>query len=188
MNQGISKIKVLVDFECDKATAPPGMRFQHPSGWPSCTALATAAQAVEIKTLESSQSDEFDYAIVLIKWNSVSAANTVQLPRTPVLPKPSFIFTDEMLLIGHPDDSKGQGEETQGCAFKVVKTNGPNPQNGQGDAFGYGDFGFSRGDGFSGGGVFNDKGELVGLLKGSPRKHDRRAQSAELRFPESRLG
>lgn len=169
INQGIGTLKVLMDFECDTATAPPGMKSQYGgSPWPACTTLASSSQAVEVKTLEQSDSSEFDYAIVLIKWNTVSSANTVSLPRKPDFPKAAFVFTDEMLLIGHPDDSSNQGEPTQGCAFKVINTKGPNPQTGKGDEFGYGEFNFSNGSGFSGGGVFNDRGELVGLLKGSP--------------------
>jgi len=168
VSSGISTIKVLMDFECNKATAPPGMRFQYQSGgWPACTSLATVTQAVEVKTLEISDSNEFDYAMVLIKWNSVSGSNTVSLPRVPTLPKPSFNFSNEMLLIGHPDDSSNQGEPTQAVAFKVVKVRGPNPNTNKDDCFGYGEFQFTQGTGFSGGPVYNDSGGLVGLLKGS---------------------
>lgn len=166
---GAKGVKVLMGFECDAATAPPGMFFQHRSGWPSCTPLATASQAVGVKTLESGTSGEFDYEMVLIKWNS---ASPVKLPRLPDFARPGFVFSNEMLMIGHPDNlTTVQGEETQACAFKLVKTNGPNPQNiGDpitDDVYGYGEFGFTRGDGFSGGGIFNDQGEVVGLLKGS---------------------
>lgn len=166
---GASGVKVLMGFECDAATAPPGMFFQYRGNWPSCTPLATATQAVGVKTLESGNSNEFDYEMVLIKWNS---GPPVKLPRIPDFPKPGFVFSDEMLLVGHPDDPKTiQGQETQACAFKLVKTRGPNPSNVgdpiTDDVYGYGEFGFTRGDGFSGGGVFNDKGEIVGLLKGN---------------------
>jgi hypothetical protein len=158
---------MILDFECDDKTAPPGMSFQYQGNtFPSCTIRATAHQAVDVKVLESSNSSEFDYSMVLIKWNG--NPNPIQLPRKPSLPKPGFVFTNELLLVGHPDGSGGQGEPTQGCAFKLVKTGGPNPQTGQGDSFCYGEFTFSSGSGFSGGGVFNENGELVGLLKGSP--------------------
>src|SRR5947209_4131305 len=53
----IGKINILMDFECSSTTAPPGMRFQHRNVWPSCTSLATASQAVDLKTLESSPPD-----------------------------------------------------------------------------------------------------------------------------------
>src|SRR5262249_31099870 len=126
---GLSTINVLMDFECDASTAPPGMASQHRNVWPACTPLATSAQAVEVKTLEAGANDEFDYVLMLIKWSS---ASPVKLPRIPDFPKPSFVFSNEMLLIGHPDDGpapRGQGEPTQASAFKVVKVNGPNPSN-----------------------------------------------------------
>jgi len=173
VSQGFSAqgIRVLMDFECDTATAPPGMRSQYSAAWPTCTSLATASQAVEVKTLEIDSSVGLDYAMVLIKWNSASASNQVKLPRIPIMPKPGFFFSNELLLIGHPDDSSKQGEPTQACAFKLVQAKGPNPQNvtdaNNPDTYGYGEFGFAAGDGFSGGGVFNELGELIGLLKGN---------------------
>jgi hypothetical protein len=165
----VGQAKMILDYECDTATAPPGMRYQYyPGAWPACTSLATVAQAVEVKTLEFSDKTEYDYGMLLIKWSSVSASNTVHLPRVPVFPKLSPSHSDEMILIGHPDDSSGQGEPSQACAFKLVKQRGPNPYNNQGDWFSYGDFGFSVATGFSGGGVFNDAGDLVGLMSGTP--------------------
>ncbi len=163
-------LKVLMDFECNAATAPPGMRSQYTSAWPACTELATAAQAVEVKTLEVGSKIDLDYAMVLIKWNSVSSSNQVKLPRIPVMPKHGFVFSKELLMIGHHDDSKNQGEPTQACAFKLVKDKGPNPVNqtdpNTADTYGYGELGFSAVFGFSGGGVFNEQGELIGLVKG----------------------
>ncbi len=169
--QGLAKISILMDFECDAATAPAGMHSQHRNQWPACTSSATVAQGVEVKALEIGATDEFDYVMLLIKWNSPSP---VKLPRIPVFPKMAFVPKppDELLLVGHPDDATTkQGEPTQACAFKLVESIGPNPSNIGNkltdDVYGFGEFNFTRGEGFSGGGVFNQQGELVGLLKGN---------------------
>ncbi len=170
VSQGFSAggVKALMCFECSAATAPPGMFSQYRGSWPTCTPLATAAQAVEVKTLEIDSSNDLDYALIRLKWlNAVNGV--VTLPRVPVFPKMGTNITKELLLIGHPDDFKtNQGEETQACAFKLFKDPGPNPQTQQGDVYAYGEFNFTRGSGFSGGGVFNEQGELVGILSGTP--------------------
>ena len=165
-------IKILMDFECDTRTAPPGAFFQYEraqSTWPSCTELATSPQATVVKTLEQEEINNLDYAMLLIRWAKILPGNIVKLPRVPVISKPGRNFTDEMLLIGHPwTKGTSQGEPTQACAFKRYRTDGPNPDTGTGDTYCYGEFGFSDGHGFSGGGVFNEQSEIVGLLKGSP--------------------
>src|SRR5437868_13657665 len=147
------------------------MRYQYAAAWPACTSLATASQAVEVKTLEIDSSVGLDYAMVLIKWNSASASNQVKLPRIPIMPKPGFFFSNELLLIGHPDDSSNQGEPTQACAFKLVQAKGPNPQNvtdaNNPATYGYGEFGCAGGDGFPAGGLFNELGARIGVLKRS---------------------
>jgi hypothetical protein len=162
--------EILMFFECDAKTAPPGAFFQYvrtKRSWPSCTELDRKPQAVEVKTLEVGKVDTVDYALLLIKWNDINAG-VVTLPRIPVMPNPGQEFSSEMLLIGHPQDSQDQGEPTQACAFRLLRERGPNPTTGDGVSYGYGEFNFTKGEGFSGGGVFNDKGQLVGLLKGSP--------------------
>jgi hypothetical protein len=163
------KMEVLMDFECDAATAPPGAKSDYKGfAFPSCTPLTTTSQAVDVKSLESDTPLSLDYAMVLIKWNS---ASPVKLPRIPVFPKPGYVFSKELLLIGHPQDKTQQGEPTQAAAFTLVRDKAPNPTNLRdavsANAYGYGKFLFTDGEGLSGGGVFNDQGELVGLLKGN---------------------
>lgn len=169
VNQGFSAgdIHPLMCFECSTTTAPPGMFSQYRGGWPACTPLASTFQAVEVKTLEIDSAQDLDYALIRIKWTN-APGNVVKLPRVPVFPKMGTNLTNELLLIGHPDEfSTNQGEPTQACAFKLFKESGPNPQTGKGDVYGYGEFNFTRGAGFSGGGVFNEQGELVGILSGT---------------------
>ncbi|MGD2064366.1 MAG: trypsin-like peptidase domain-containing protein [Nitrospirota bacterium] len=171
-------LEILMCFECSAKTAPPGEFNQYPNkaSWTKCSRLATTAQAKVVHELESGGSGDLDYALVAIEWkNAVELEDTdvsaVKLPRIPEIPQPSRTFTSELLLVGHPHDSQAQGEPTQASAGKLTRQRGPHPETLTGDAYGYATFGATFG--FSGGGVFNSRGQIIGVLKGSRLPHAR---------------
>ena len=187
-------IEILVFYECDAKTAPPPPAInptKNPmapppkgqsttTGVTSCTSLATVPQGKVVKVLEHGDPDGLDYALLAIEWKSATESDggvkIVKLPRIPTLPKPGITMSTELLMIGHPlstDSKNPQGEPTQVSPGTLTKQGGPNPLNLLGNAYTYATF-FPR-TGFSGGGVFNDKGELVGVFKGSRQIKDEKS-------------
>jgi hypothetical protein len=178
-----SNIDVLMFFECDQATAPPGMSDQYPprdpvrlAAWRNCTRLRTNPQAKVVKVLEQGSDTTLDYALLAIQWTELAPdpqANIVELPRSPVARAASTRFSHEVLCVGHPILIAGGGggaqtmsdvEPTQASAGILSQQFGPNLNTGQGNAYGYANM--LTAFGMSGGGVFNDTGEIIGVLTG----------------------
>ena len=98
---------------------------------------------------------DFDYALLRIEWkktieSNVARTTIVELPRRPVIPKPSARFTKELLLIGYPWFTKEHSEPAQASSGLLNKRFGPNPQTGEGNHYGYASF--AAFTGFSGAG------------------------------------
>jgi len=185
-----SKIEILMYFECNAKTAPPGAARQYGSNfgkWTTCTREATKPQAEEVKTLEKGNSGGLDYALLSIRWKKmqkVDSTNVVELPRIPTLPRPSATLSEELLVAGHywtPGKAKS-GEPTQASAGELLRADGPNPQSSKGQDYAYADF--AAREGLSGGGVFNESGRIVGVLKGAGKvKFNHRGREVELKKP-----
>jgi hypothetical protein len=172
----LKNLEILMCFECSAKTAPPGefVQYRNKAAWIQCSKLDTTPQAKVIQQLESGTADGLDYALLSIEWKnavpaSVADLYVVKLPRVPEIPQPSRTLTSELLLVGHPQGSSQQGEPTQASAGRLTRQQGPHPNTLTGDAYGYASFGASVG--FSGGGVFNTKGKIVGVLKGVRAYH-----------------
>ncbi|MDQ8020330.1 MAG: trypsin-like peptidase domain-containing protein [Moraxellaceae bacterium] len=175
-----SSVFVTLQYELAPDSAPPGDEFQHyqqPKVWVSGTLHAGEPQAQVVRILETGQSIGADYALLLIKWIKVrkhpSAANVIEPPRPIFYPKPGKDLSTELLLIGHPWEDEQrvqQGQPTQASVGKVKYWNQMKPTDVENRRKGaklyeYGDFVARRGH--SGGGVFNQWGQLVGVFNGN---------------------
>jgi hypothetical protein len=166
-------IEVVLFFECDAKTAPPGHREQYDgktvSTWKGCTPLRSKPQGRVLRAIERGFSADLDYTLFAIEWTEfepgpTSGLKLVGVPRLPAPARPSRIMTSDVLLVAHPD-----GEPTQASAGTLTEQFGPNPVTGRGLDYAYSSFSLTAGS--SGGGVFNTSGEIVGVLKGFLLKH-----------------
>jgi Trypsin-like peptidase domain len=99
---------------------------------------------------------------------SGSGLRIVSLPRRPDFPSPSskVAKNDEVVVVGHPwTDAAVMGGVTQASVGLVTKPDGPFPGTKSGIEFTYSTM-MGR-TGFSGAGVFNRSGEIVGVYQGS---------------------
>jgi Trypsin-like peptidase domain len=160
-------LQFLFLFECDARTAPGAGE-----AYTSCEKLETTAQATPIKVLETGYDDGLDYALIAIRWidlivsvGFLPASSRGGVERRVVIPRPSFETRGELLAVGHPIP----GEPTQAAAGKLI-SNGqahPEPAFVPGQAsreYGYANF--ETYYGMSGGGVFNEAGDIVGVVIG----------------------
>jgi|GEM_PF-6479724 len=169
-NQSDKDIQILLFFECNSKTSPPGHRSQYDKkslpDWQNCTKLRTKPQAKVVKALERGDSANFDFVLFAIEWtefkpsDAVAGLKIVEVPRQIAFPPPSGRPTKHAVLIGHPI-----GEGTQASVGEHIKIFGPNPQTQAGTDYGYATFETTTGS--SGGGVFNESGEIIGVLKGT---------------------
>jgi len=177
-----SHVEVLLFYECDPGTAPPGSIFQYNmrdpasvAAWRSCRKLRSKPQGRMLKVLEQGHPDGLDYALLSIEWTALvpdPKADLVEMPRHPVAAPASRAFTREVLAIGHPIVTIGHPppqtmadvEPTQATAGMLLQQFGPNFNTGRGTDYGYASF--STQFGMSGGGVFNDAGRIIGVTKG----------------------
>jgi len=202
-----SNVEILMFYECNKKTAPPGFSDQYDmknpasaSAWRGCTKLRTAPQAKMVKVLEQGSPDGLDYALLSIEWTALKPdpkANIVEMPRYPVAAPPSRTFTHEVLVVGHPIVLVGHSgtqtmadvEPTEASAGPLFQQFGPNCITNRGQDYGYA--GFVSQFGMSGGGVFNKAGQIIGVLKGrktgSGECFLNLAQASDA-LPTSRLG
>lgn len=168
------KLELLLFFECDAKTAPgftPSGQGSSPfsapkSPAPPCTPLATVAQARELKTLETGNVHGLDYALLAIEWPQ----SPVNFPRAVHLPRLDYFYGGELLSVGHPV-SGGKGEPTQATAGTHLATvqHGPHPNPQSSAERGAKEYTYTNCQtalGMSGGGVFNEKGNLVGIVTG----------------------
>ena len=177
-------VDVLLFFECDPSTAPPGTSDQYPSNdptrllnWRTCTRLRTKPQAKMISILEHGSDTDLDYALLDIQWTDLApdpGADIVEVPRFPIARGPSTRISHEVLGVGHPiwaPQTMADVEPTQATTGVVFNAFGPNINTGQGDSYVY--TGMNTAFGMSGGGVFNDSGEIIGVIVGRvPGKGD----------------
>jgi hypothetical protein len=167
------QMTILMSYELDAKTAPPGYyeKDKNRSGWVSGNALATTPQGKVLKIIKRGDELGLDYALLFVGWDAAmvttdGAGNkALSLPRPPILPPPGRTLTSELLLVGHPWHDPYDSGPTQATTGGRVVEDGPNPASGQGNEYGYASF--QQEGGFSGGGVFNENGELVGVLKGT---------------------
>jgi Trypsin-like peptidase domain len=171
-----TKLEILLFFECDEKTAPgfspsgtaPHAAITPPaSPPPPCTPLATVAQAKAGKVIESGDALGLDYALVAIEWTS----KKVKFPRQMHFPTPDYFYGDELLAVGHPVVGY-KGEPTQAAAGKHIGTaaHGPHPKPKTPEQKGSKEYTYANfriTDGMSGGGVFNEKGNIVGIITGA---------------------
>jgi len=167
-------VEILMFFECTAQTSPAGNLRCTFDKWPKCNVLATDPQAKVTKLLELGNTNEMDYGLLEIDWKSrdlIAGTNTqvVTLPRIPMIPRPGRRLSTQLVLIGHPWDTSSEGEPTQATVGNLNRQWGPNPYTEKGQEYGYASFCAFRG--FSGGGIFNDAGELVGILSGEPKNY-----------------
>jgi len=184
--KSLRDLEILMYFECDAKTAPPGTWDQYwkkKASWTNCGKLSTGAQARATHQLEIGSTREMDYALLAIEWkNTVEYEGklAVRLPRIPVIPQPSRIFTAELLSVGHPWDEQRQGEPTQASPGILRRQEGPNPETLSGNSCAYA--GFNVTYGFSGGGVFNSHGQIVGIMLGARLIYDSRTGAGGTAF------
>lgn len=176
----VMDLEILLCFECNEQTAPPGARHQYrtmTAKWRTCTLLSTQPHAKVIQILEKGSSTNIDYALLRIEWKphlisthpDYPGIELVKLPRKVRIPKPSRKFSNELLVIGYPWHTAGQGEPAQGIVGKKLMEKGPHILGG-GDDYGYVEWIGAKVGGWSGGGVFNESGEIIGVLKGQNPK------------------
>jgi len=161
-------------FECDASTAPgvpPRKRSAldpDPPAPPPCTKLTAAPHMKLTTVLEDGSSYGLDYALVAITWLD----SKVKLPRKVTLPKPDYSYGGELLAIGHQIDmSTKVAEATQASVGKHLAAgdHGPHPDpktpaHKSAKEYTYTDIYTTFG--MSGGGVFNEQGNLVGIVSG----------------------
>jgi hypothetical protein len=158
-----AKLQGQLLFECDAKTAP-GVK---PSGSPSsCTPLTTGAHMNIGRVIEDGKDDGLDYALCAVTW----IGSQITLPRKVTLPKPDYYYGGALLATGHPVTSyKGAPTQASAGALIAAAAHGPHP-NPSGPAYSaskeYTYATFNTIDGMSGGGVFNEKGHLVGIVTG----------------------
>jgi hypothetical protein len=178
-------LEILIGYHCLGAPGcPPGAKQAGGAGGcPSCTPVAAEPQARVVKAVETGDQNKWDYGLLAIEWKNASTkelAKIVTLPLIPIPPNPGFRMSKELLLVGHPYDTNNQGEPTQATVASLKLQRGPNPYSMDGNGYGYADF--SARSGFSGGGVFNDQGEIVGILSGKRNTPDPRVGAKGVAF------
>lgn len=170
-NQDEKSFSVWLHHECDAKTAQGGHRGKRADpkrGWADCALFADKPQAKVVQILELDQ--QIDYAFVRITWNDVvessSGTQSVKFKRVLHIPNAGRELGKEVLLVGHPqDEEQGQCEPAQASAGTIKVERGPHLFTLRGAEYSYANF--SAAFGMSGGGVFNTRGEIVGMLLGS---------------------
>jgi hypothetical protein len=171
-------LEIMLLYECDAKSAPSGTEDQyftasstssHNTQWDKpCTPVAVVPQGKVVNVLEQGHSSDIDYALLLILWNDAYLTNfygtkVATFPRAVDPPRPGTTISQELIMIGHPD-----GSPTLGMTGKLLKQMGPHPDSGQGQDYGYVSFqDLKNVGGFSGSGVFNNAGDIVGVFKGT---------------------
>lgn len=167
----VSKVQIMVGYEYKSGTAPAGDYSQYSkqtSDWEQGTLLATQPQAKVVSVLEIGDGGDIDYALLAIEWTNTTKGwgeHIVTLPRNVDIPKPGTSMSAELLVVGHPWGANFMGQATQASVGTLVAQMAPHPETQAGTEYGYASF--TALSGFSGGGVFNDKGQLVGVLHGA---------------------
>jgi hypothetical protein len=165
----IAKVKIFMFYECDQATALAGNRNQYRSepDFLKCNPIrpTTNPIAAGVKVVERGGPD-LDYALMAITWTDFTLESTtgtkiVQIPRYPVASQVSSSFSKEVILVSHPSE-----EVTQVSAGTLLQQFGPDPMSSPPSGLNYGYATFVGEFGSSGGGVFNQSGQLIGVLKG----------------------
>jgi Trypsin-like peptidase domain len=120
--------------------------------------------AEELEDLQIAQGEFFSPA------DSKDSALTLRVPRPLAIPRPGSELTGELLLIGHPySRAKGQSylcQPTQASVAALFQKDLENPSHKGAGVRGYAAARFDTHSGASGGGVFNERGEIVGVLRG----------------------
>ncbi len=175
----VEKMQVLMLYEYASGNAPPGDAFQYRDGdaaWETGKLVESKPQGRVVQVLERGV-DHLDYALLAVKWLNTTTShgyNVVKLPRPVQIPLPSTQLSREVLLVGHPWNGKQQGQATHASAGAVTAMFARDFQ-GKGNEYSYATI--SSTYGFSGGGVFNTDGGIVGVLKGVPSQADPKMRS-----------
>lgn len=164
------RLEIHLLYEFTKNNAPPGDASQYADGspeWATGKLMVTKPQARGVRILEIAPYG-LDCAMIEISWlnaqpSAVAGQSVVRFPRPVFIPRPSTSLSRELLMVGHPYDTKNQGEPTQASAGRLYGQEAPSLED-AGDHYGYAAFGAKHG--FSGGGVFNADGKIVGVLIG----------------------
>src|SRR4029077_10050637 len=154
-------------YTCNEKTARP----EPGAGRVSCETFAEIPQARVSGVLEDGDNLGLDYALLSIEWSSV-----VPAPVGVKIPRPGRKLSSELLVIAHP-----AGQPTQASAGKLLIEQGPHPdpsseEYSKSREYSYANF--HSEDGSSGGGVFNENSEIVGVLAGGRK----------LRSPDREIG
>lgn len=170
-----TSVEVLIGYEIPARVALNGDVDEHSVGnplvplprWTKGAPTDITPQAKVVQVLQHIM--YYDLMFVRIEWNDVvqraSGLRAVALPRAPIIPRPGRLNGKQIAVVGHPWDTSTQAEPTQVLASPVTLADGPDPmaiEPGSGFSYYSGEFH----GGFSGGGAFNSRGELVGVIKG----------------------
>jgi hypothetical protein len=148
-----------------------------PDGWDSGELEPELYGAVErVMEVREMDNNPLDYAFLAVRWgdetiDAETAKTADDYVRTQIkLPSVGRLSVgDEVLLIGHPDPTKKHQAQATQCTAGEVKLLNADWAN-QGSCFAYASP-MDQSSGYSGGGVFNSSGQLVGVLKGDDRKN-----------------
>jgi len=168
-----TSVEVMFGYQLPAGTAPNGDVDDNSGGspWRPLPRWTAGAPTVtpQAKVAEILEHDlDLDIVFARLEWKDVvvrsSGVRIVALPRPPVIPRPGLLNGKQIAAVGHPWDTSIQAEPTQVMASAVRYANGPHHLAASGAGFTYYE-GEWRG-GWSGGGVFNTRGEVIGVALG----------------------
>jgi hypothetical protein len=173
VDQAVTKdIRIGLFYECLEGTAPPGESWQYygpgmtdkqkyEAGrrkWCGCAKATFPWEASVSKVLERGSAKELDYALLAIKW---PVGPMPKPKREFILPSPDRSLGACLLLVQHP-----LGEPTQACAGRLIEPKVPCIYKESEGPYAYATASFTAEHGSSGSGVFNEKGNIVGVFQG----------------------
>ncbi|OKP95482.1 hypothetical protein [Paenibacillus sp. P46E] len=168
----LKKTEVHLFYECtDGSAGAAPYKPEKGEQWRTCNLAADAPQAKVVKEIESGMKDDLDYSLIVIEWkntlNLYGQDMVIDLPRPPVIPKPSPQLSAELISLGHYmyDVTTPKCEPTQATVGKLLKEHGPYYFTLKGTEYNYASFAPEL-SGFSGGGIFNKYGDIVGVYSG----------------------